>query len=117
MSPPFGGVVATSTTNSPVSSRSFLRYGVVGCQAWLFWPSTIKALSGAAVTAAETARNRAASRVGRMGQGLTVKDAWDRHKDVLPLHPGAWPPARFSVCPRGEGASRCAVLFHERHSS
>ena len=38
------GAVATSTLNLPVSSRIFLRIGVVPFQLWLFWPSRINAL-------------------------------------------------------------------------
>ena len=51
MSCPFGGEVATSTVNRPVSSRSCFRTGVVPFQSWPFWPSTINALYGGAATA------------------------------------------------------------------
>src|SRR3569623_965717 len=52
---PFGGLVATSTVNSPVSSKCFFRIGVVARQSWLFCPSMIRALSaGAAAIGCET---------------------------------------------------------------
>src|SRR5262249_26183899 len=48
MSPPLGGLVATSTVNNPVSSRSFFSTGVVACHLWLFCPSMTRALRGPA---------------------------------------------------------------------
>src|SRR5215216_98651 len=42
----FSGAVATSTENSLVSSKAFLRSGVVARQLWLFWPSTMSTLIG-----------------------------------------------------------------------
>src|SRR5439155_11585611 len=43
---PRGAVVATSTAKRPVSSRYFFIILVVSGQfLWLFWPSTIRALS------------------------------------------------------------------------
>src|SRR4051812_19537885 len=74
---PWGFVVATSTVNSPVSSRYFfIILVVVGQTPWLFWPSTISALSGSAEAVA--ARLNVTSRASTKMRDISAPSSGER---------------------------------------
>jgi len=124
MSFPLGGDVVTSTVNNPVSSKSFLRMGVVSFQLCAFWPSTIRALIGAAAATeamtsqicsagAEAMQRHGSTPVSRWG-GAGMPEVSTVYRMGIALYSGQPTPSRFSgvhPCQRNLAPAnvRCAL--------
>ena len=91
MSPFLSGEVATSTVKRPVSSRIFFMMGVVSCQLWLFWPSTMRHLSAGSAAAAgrpaATSTPAAQARVKTLRRNMRISFSRFREEDVGSVDP------------------------------